>query len=94
MDDIFSTLLGAIMGPMARGETVGNDTIGDYTIDTCDTVDQGWETAVRKGDGNWVIVQRYRNKESAEKGHKIWRAMCAGNPTKAYSVQLDEYVMF
>lgn len=38
MDSIYSTLFGALFG--TRGEVVGKDTVGDYTIDTCYTIDQ------------------------------------------------------
>lgn len=46
MDSIYSTLFGIMMGANGRGEEVGRDTVGEYTIDTCYTVDQGWETAI------------------------------------------------
>ena len=72
--------------------------VGDYTIDTCETPDCGWETAIRKDtmykSGRWVVVARYKDKESAQKGHYIWASMCAANPTKVWSVQLNEYVEF
>lgn len=89
MDSIYSTLFGALFGN--RGEVVGRDTVGDYTIDTCYTIDQGWETAVWKGDGDIVIVDRYPSKESAREGHEDWCATCLSNPTTVWSVQTDSY---
>ena len=89
MDSIYSTLFGALFG--SRGEVVGRDTVGDYTIDTCYTIDQGWETAVWKGDGDIVIVGRYPDKETACEGHEDWCAACLSNPTSVWSVQTDSY---
>lgn len=94
MDDFFELLYNLASGNIKRIEAIGPDTVGNYIIDTCNTSDHGWETAVRKNEGEWVIVARYADKECAEKGHKIWTAMCAANPTKVWSVQLDEYVKF
>lgn len=89
MDSIYSTLFGALFG--SRGEVVGRDTVGDYTIDTCYTIDQGWETAVWRGDGDIVIVGRYPDKETAREGHEDWCAACLSNPTSVWSVQTDSY---
>ena len=94
MDSIYSTLFGAMMGFNNRGEVVGCDTVGDYTIDTCYTMDQGWETAVWKGNGKIIIVGRYATKEEDRKGHEDWCAVCATNPISAWSVQIDDYVNF
>lgn len=94
MDSIYSTLFGALMGEANRGEVVGRNTIGEYTIDTYCTADQGWETAVWKGCNNMIIVGRYPDKESAKKGHDDWCAVCTHNPTKAWSVQNDQYEQF
>ena len=94
MDNIFDLFNDFLNGNWQRGEVVGNDIVGEYTIDTCDTSDHGWETAVRKGEGAWVIVGRYENKELALQGHTDWVSVCTLNPTKAWSVQLDEYVEF
>ena len=75
-------------------DSVGTDEVGPYVIDTCKTLDCGYETAIKKSDGanTWVVVQRYKNKELAEKGHKIWLGMCAANPISVYSVQFKEYI--
>lgn len=42
MDSIYSMLFGISLGSHNRAEEVGRDTVGQYTIDTCYTVDQGW----------------------------------------------------
>jgi hypothetical protein len=94
MDSIYSTFFGTMMGFDNRGEVVGRDTVGDYTIDTCYTMDQGWETAAWKGNGKIIIVGRYATKEEARKGHEDWCAVCATNPISAWSVQIDDYVNF
>ena len=94
MDNIYSTLFGALFGNYATAEKVGRDTVGEYTIDTCYTLDQGWETAVWKGSNDMIIVARYPDKESAQEGHEDWVAACALNPTGAGSVQCDEYEEF
>lgn len=94
MDSIFSTLFGAMLGEKNRGEVVGRDEVGDYTVDTCYTLDAGWETAVWKGDGDIIIVGRYASKEDATEGHESWVAACALNPTEVWSVQNDRYEKF
>jgi hypothetical protein len=94
MDSIYSMIFGALFNNYETAEKVGRDTVGEYTIDTCYTIDQGWETAVWKGDHNMIIVGRYPDKESAQEGHADWCAACALNPTGAWSVQHDEYMTF
>ena len=96
MDSFESTLFGLLAGldGITRGEVIGNTQVGEYTIDTCNTIDQGWETAICKGSGEWIVVARYPNKTEAEQGHADWAQVCSLNPTKAWSVQLDEYVEF
>ena len=92
MDSFQSTLFGASLGIANRGEVVGRDTIGEYTVDTCYTLDQGWETGLWKGDGIVVIVGRYATEEEAQEGHNEWCAACALEPKSVWSVQIDEYV--
>ncbi len=96
MDDVFSTMFGILAGLNGAGrqDAVGHDEVGDYTIDTCYTVDQGWETAVWKGEHDMIIVGRYASKEDAKRGHDDWCAVCAHNPVKAWSVQCDCYEYF
>lgn len=94
MDSLFDLMFGIINNDYSKADKVGNDIIGDYTIDTCDTVDQGYETAMWKGDGDIIIVERYPNKMRAEIGHSKWCEFAKTNPKFVYSVQLDEFVNF
>ena len=94
MDSLFDLLFGIMNNDYSKADKVGNDVIGDYTIDTCDTVDQGYETAMWKGDGDIIIVERQPNKMRAEVGHSKWCEFAKTNPKFVYSVQLDEFVNF
>lgn len=95
MDNIYSTLFGILMGEANRGEVVGRDEVNGYTIDTCYTIDQGWETAVWYEDYPMIIVARYPNKEMAAQGHQNWVETCTTNqPTHAFSVQTDRIESF
>lgn len=94
MDSIYSTLFGIMLGKNNRSEVVGRDTVNDYTIDTCYTIDQGWETAVWKGSNPMIVVDRYASKEDAQKGHENWREACKLNPSSAWSVQMECYENF
>ena len=94
MDSLFDLMFGIMNNDYSKADKVGNDIIGDYTIDTCDTVDQGYETAMWKDDGDIIIVERYPNKMRAEIGHSKWCEFAKTNPKFVYSVQVDEYVNF
>ena len=94
MDALFDLMFGIMNNDYSKADKVGNDIIGDYTIDTCDTVDQGYETAMWKDDGDIIIVERYPNKMRAEIGHSKWCEFAKTNPKFVYSVQLDEFVNF
>ena len=94
MDSLFDLMFGIMNNDYSKADKVSNDVIGDYTIDTCDTVDQGYETAMWKGDGDIIIVERYPNKMRAEIGHSKWCEFAKTNPKFVYSVQLDEFVNF
>ena len=92
MDTFESLLFGIAMGKNNRSEDVGNDTINGYTIDTCYTIDQGWETAVWYKNSEIVIVGRYPDKETAAQGHREWVETCTTNkPMMVYSVQTDRF---
>ena len=94
MDSLFDLMFGIMNNDYSKADKVGHDVIGDYTIDTCDTVDQGYETAMWKDDGDIIIVERYPKKMRAEIGHSKWCEFAKTNPKFVYSVQLDEYVNF
>ena len=94
MDSLFDLMFGIMNNDYSKADKVGHDVIGNYTIDTCDTIDQGYETAMWKGDGDIIIVERYPNKMRAEIGHSKWCEFAKTNPKFVYSVQLDEFVNF
>ena len=94
MDSLFDLMFGIMNNDYSKADKVGNDIIDSYTIDTCDTVDQGYETAMWKDDGDIIIVERYPNKMRAEIGHSKWCEFAKTNPKFVYSVQLDEFVNF
>jgi len=90
MDSFYDLLKGIFENDYKTAEKVGRDEVNNYTIDTCYTVDQGWETAVRYMNYPMIIVARYPNKELAEQGHNNWVDTCTTNmPTHAYSVQTE-----
>ena len=97
MDDIiFATLFGIFANNYDAAEKVGHDEVNDYTVDTCFTIDQGWETAVWYKEYPMIIVARYPDKATAQRGHDEWVQTCTTNkPTHAFSVQTDriEYFM-
>ena len=94
MDSLFDLMFGIMNNDYSKVDKVGRNVIGDYTINTCDTVDQGYETAMWKGDGDIIIVERYPDKERAEAGHTKWCEFAKTNPEHVYSVQMDEHVNF
>lgn len=94
MDSLFDLMFGIMNNDYDKADKAGHDTVGDYTIDTCDTADQGYETAMWKGEGDIIIVQRYPDKERAETGHSKWCEFVKTNPESVYSVQVDAYVNF
>ena len=95
MDDIYSTLFGIFANNYDTAEKVGRDEVNGYTIDTCYTIDQGWETAVWYEDYPMIIVARYPDKEMAAQGHQNWVETCTTNrPSYAFSVQTDRIESF
>lgn len=95
MDSLESILFGILAGPAGRQDVVGRDEVNNYTIDTCYTIDQGWETAVWYMEYPMVIVARYPDKETAQQGHNNWVETCRENcPTHAFSVQTDRLESF
>lgn len=88
----FINFFGDLLKPT---EKIGQTKIFDYTISTLFTIDCGWETAIWKGDfGNIIVVARYATKEEAIQGHEDWCYACALKPTKAWSVQTQNYESF
>jgi hypothetical protein len=72
--------------------------VGDDTIDTTDTVDAGWETAVindklaeKEGCSPITVVQNYDTEEEAKAGHEKWvKAARDGTLEEAIRLQDDE----
>lgn len=90
MDSWENILFGISLGAANRQTVVGRDEVNNYTIDTCYTVDCGWETAVWYDNYPMIIVARYPDEESAKQGHAAWVDTCTTNmPTHAFSVQTD-----
>lgn len=75
-------------------DVVGTDEVGDYLVDTCYTADAGYETAIKKWGGKWIIVRRYASREEAKEYHRDWVEFCKTAPASVYSVQAGERVKF
>ena len=74
---------------------VKNTKQGRYIIDTCYCNDtEKFETAINKDNGQWIVVEEYETKELAKNGHKKWVEFTKANPQKAYSIQLETFIMF
>lgn len=52
-------------------ESVLRTHVGKLQLSTMETIDMGWETAIRY-NGNWYPVQRYDTQPNAEIGHYKW----------------------
>lgn len=92
MDNIFSSMFGIFANLFNKPDRIARDTVGEYTISTMFTIDQGYETAIWKGNGEIVIVARYETKEEAETGHAVWQSVCELNPKRLWSVQFEEFI--
>ena len=83
---------------MSDLEEIEPEYVGDYTIETYETLDHNWETAIHKDtmyiSGQWIVVARYKNRELAEMGHKIFAAICVIEPDGFYSIEINKPVMF
>lgn len=102
MDNIFENFYmngGILRGRIEREEQVKNgevlnSKVGDYTIDSCYTFDEGYETAIWKGNNRMIIVERYDTKEEMADGHNRWCEFCKENPKEVFSVQMGEVLKF
>lgn len=57
--------------PEEREErTIGKDVVDKFIVSTMFTCDEGFETAIC--DDLVHVVERYKNKETAIKGHEKW----------------------
>ena len=76
-------MIESILNIIAEGNPFRNDVfhdvIGDIVIDTCIGFDTlKWETGINRDV--WIIVQQYKNRELAEKGHNKWVKKINNNP--------------
>ena len=96
MDKLSDIMIGVLFGKEFRktADIIGTDKVGDYTIDTCDTIDAGYETAIWKGSYRMIIVERYSNYNEAVLGHEKWCKFCETEPNEVYSVQYDKILKF
>lgn len=94
-DVFFDSMMWGILANAGTHDqrAVATNEVGDITIDTCDTYDCGYETAIWYKDNAMVIVERYANRELAEAGHKLWTDKVIGwveddaLPDQLYSAQ-------
>ena len=102
MDDIINNFLlndGIKRGIAERKKQENNGDVlhtyvNNYTVDSCFTFDEGYETAIWKDNNPMIIVERYSNSKEMAKGHVKWVKFCKTNPKEAYSVQQDMQVRF
>ena len=96
-DEVFNFLEALASGEPLRKEVIDITEINDgdtlWIIDTCDTADCGYETAIQivhKGKVvlDWVIVERYPDRDAAILGDNKWCLDIEKNHTTYfYSVQ-------
>ena len=92
-----------MLGIPIRGKEIGNTTIQldnrtFIVVDTCDTADFGFETAILVKNANdevisdWIIVERYKDAGSAAVGHsKHIKALMSNSKELCYvDVMSDE----
>lgn len=78
----------------STGKTITTK-IDDYVIDSLYTFDNGFETAIKKGNSNWAVAESYKTREEMEKGHKKWCEICKNEaPTKLYDSYMEREVNF
>lgn len=53
MDNLMDLIFGIVYNDH-DSDLIGRDQVDDYTIDTCLTADQGYETAVCAGTLGWI----------------------------------------
>ena len=95
MDSLESLLFG-IFNTTGNEERIGHNIVGNYEVDTCYTVDHGYETAIWKTGNSlgMIIVQRYKTRDEATEGHTLWIEYCKLNPLGAYSVLKERVEIF
>ena len=72
---------------------IARDKVGDYTVNTT-ALDDVYETAIKLNDGNYVIVQKYKDETHAKIGHKVWIEFCENKPIYATDITTNKKVLF
>lgn len=102
MDDIINNFFlkgGIVRGKIERkkqewdGNVLRNN-VNNYTIDSCYTFDEGYETAIWKDNNPMIIVERYLSIDEMQNGHEKWCEFCKKKPKEVYSVQQDTMMDF
>lgn len=79
--DVLKVMAAAADGSLeGLRKTAMTTEVGDILIDTCDTVDAGWETGVQRKGGLWDIIEYYDGPEQAKIGHERWVKAYTENP--------------
>lgn len=89
-----SPMLKFFENPMnTRGEIIGSNDVDGIYVDTCFTNDTGkYETYVKNKQGS-AVVQIYKSREEAIKGHKKWLKFAKENPDfEPIEVGLKEWI--
>ncbi len=73
-------------------KTAMNTEVGDQVVDTCLAFDTHmWETGIQR-NGDWTIVEKYDDEESARDGHARWSNALGSNPEMELTeVGLDDH---
>ena len=72
---------------------VAKTRVYDYLVSTV-AKDGKYETAIKLLDRDYIVVQRYDNKDYAKIGHKKWVDFCGNKPLYALDVDTKEPTLF
>ena len=72
---------------------IARDKVENYTINTteCNGV---FETAIKLGKGEYIVVQKYTSENRALVGHKCWIDTCKNKPIWATDVNTKKPTLF
>lgn len=74
-----------------RANAIRTDLPNGTIIDTCKAYDVGrWETGIKRGEGEWEIVERYDTQEEAKKGHDKWVNKIKEDPEINLEAEVEE----
>lgn len=96
--DIFESLStgfgGMLMNNDYESRVVKNTESDDFEVDTCYCNDTGiYETGItskKLNDEKWIIVDEYRTKEEAKKGHAKWVKHMKTNTKELFDVHINK----